>query len=264
MRFVNEEKIKNIKIENNNYYVAIDFDKTITKGDSCDSWDATGRMLGDEFKKDLNRLSEKYGPIELDYKISFKEKEKAMQIWYSECMNLYYKYNLTEQQLDESVRISEIVFRDGAKDILKYWHSNNIPVIVLSAGIGNIILKFLKLNNCLYDNMYVISNFLSFDENGKIKKYENDIIHTLNKTMKGHITEEISSKIANKEFRLLFGDFIEDKNIISKDEWDRTISTGFLSKNIEENTEIYKKSFDIVLTNEDATYQVAREIIGIN
>lgn len=263
MKFINEEKIKNVKIKGDNYYVAIDFDKTITAKNSCDSWDATGKLLGQEFKDRLNKYYDIYSPIEQDYKISFEEKEKAMEIWYSKCMDMFYEFGLTESMLEESVKNSNIIFRDGAKELLYDLYKRNIPTIILSAGIGNTIEKILRNNECLYNNIKIISNFLSFDEKGNITKYKNDIIHTLNKTLEGHISDDINYKLQSKESRVLFGDFVEDKNIVPKSEWYKTVSVGFLNNKIEENTEVYKNSFDIVLTNEDASFNVARKIIKI-
>lgn len=261
MIYINKDKISKFNLTKGNYYVAMDFDKTITAKDSCDSWDASGRKLGEEFKSKLNALYEIYAPIELDYTIGFEKKNKAMEEWYGRCMNLYYENHLTKQKLEESIEISNLFFRKGAEELLKELHENSIPVVILSAGIGNVIEKFLQKNNCLYDNMNIISNFIKFDENGNMIKYDNPIIHTLNKTLEGHANSRINRMIDGKEFRLLFGDFIEDKNIIPQKEWNNTLSVGFLNKNIENNMEIYKKSFDVVLTNEDATFDVAKNIV---
>ena len=224
MKFINKEKIEKIKLNKDNFYVAIDFDGTITARKSCDSWDATGKMLGKEFQNKLDSLAKKYGPIELDYKISFEEKRKAMEEWYNIAMQLFYEYNLTQEQLKQSINMSNLIFREGAKEFLIEMNKNNIPVIILSAGIGNVIKQFLQSNNCYFDNMNIISNFFHFDKAGKIKKQQGTIIHTLNKTMKGNITTEIAEIIKNKEFRLLFGDFVEDKKIVPAEEWDKTIS----------------------------------------
>lgn len=37
---------------------------------------------------------------------------------------------------------------------------------------------------------------------------------------------------------------------------------GFLSRKVEENLEIYKKNFDVVLTGEDATFESIEEILN--
>lgn len=47
---------------------------------------------------------------------------------------------------------------------------------------------------------------------------------------------------------------IEDKKMVQENEWKDTVLVGFLNEKIEENMEIYKKEFDIVLTEADATF----------
>ncbi len=261
MKYLSQEKISKIKLNRNNFYVAVDFDKTITATDSVDSWDASGKELGEEFKKSIEELYNKYAPIEQDYNIGFKEKFDAMEEWYYGCMELYYEFGLTEEKLNQSIDSSKIIFREGAKEFLYDMFLKDIPVIILSAGIGNVIERFLKNNNCYYDNMYIISNFIPFDSNGRITKFDGELIHTLNKSMSGKVIPKLSREIEKREYRLLLGDFIEDKNMISKKEWDRTISVGFLCKNIMNNLEVYKQSFDIVLTDKDASFDIVKGLL---
>lgn len=201
MKYIKEIKIK---LDKNNYFVAIDFDRTITAKESSDSWDATGKLLGTDFTKRMNELYEKYRPIELDYKITFEEKNAAMEKWYQECMNLYYEYHLTEEKLRESIKVSNLTFRKGAEKFLETMHKQNVPVIILSAGIGNVIVQFLKENNCYYDNIFVISNFIEFDKNGNMKYFDKNMIHTLNKTMDGHLPNILQQKLNQRPYKLLF------------------------------------------------------------
>lgn len=245
MEYINKEKIKKIKLEADNMYVVMDFDGTMTVKASADSWDAAGYMLGEEFRKKTHDLYELYRPIELSYKISFEEKNKAMEEWYQTCMDLYYEYDLSKEMLEESVKKSGLKLRKGVKEFLIQMHEKNVPVIMISAGIGNAIEIFLKQSNCYFENMYIISNFLTFDENGKIKPYTAQLIHTMNKTMEGHLPTNIAKKLKNRKYKLLFGDTIEDKKMIDEKEYKNTILVGFLNENIEENLEKYKEEFDI-------------------
>lgn len=261
MKYINKEKLNNISLNANNFYIAIDFDRTITETKSDDSWDATGRILGENFNKKLTELYQKYRPIELDYNIKFEEKNKAMEEWYQECMNLYYEYKLTKTKLEDSINNSNLKFRYGAKEFLIEANKNNIPVIILSAGIGNVIEEFLKSNNCYFDNIFIISNFIEFDKNGNMKPFKNKLVHTINKTMEGHLPENLKKICNQKKYRLLLGDLIEDKNMIEKSDWDKTILVGFLNEKIEENLNLYKNEFDIVLTKEDANFRDLKEII---
>lgn len=262
MQYINEEKLSRIKL-NNNFYVATDFDKTLTANNSTSSWGVCENVFNDDFLKKTKELIEKYAPMELDYNITVSEKEKVMEEWSWASLDLIYEYNLTKVLLEKGVDSSDLIFRDGAKEFLEVMNKNNIPVIIMSAGIGNVIEMFLKKNNCYYDNIFIISNFIEFDENGNMKKFKNNMIHTLNKTLKGHLNNEILKKIRDKKYRLLFGDFIEDKNIVPKEEWDDTISVGFLCSKIEKNLSVYRGNFDIVLTDEDASFNKVRKMLNI-
>ena len=261
MKYINKEKLNNISLNANNFYIAIDFDRTITETKSDDSWDATGRLLGENFNKKLTELYQKYRPIELDYNIKFEEKNKAMEEWYQECMNLYYEYKLTKTKLLDSINNANLEFRGGAKEFLIEASKNNIPVIILSAGIGNVIEEFLKNNNCYFENIFIISNFIEFNKNGDMLPFKNNLVHTLNKTMEGHLPEKLKNICNNKKYALLLGDLVEDKNMIEKNSWNKTILVGFLNEKIEENLNLYKKEFDIVLTKEDANFETVKEII---
>lgn len=257
MQYINNNKLQNIKENPTNFYVTIDFDKTITSVTSSDSWDASAnrKVLGNQIADEMQELYKKYAPIELDYSLNFEEKKQYMIEWYSKCMDLYFKYNLTKDKLTSSIDTSKVEFRPGAKEFLIKMHKNNIPVIILSAGIGNVIEYVLKKNGCYFENMEIISNFIKFDNQGNITKFDNNkMIHTLNKTTEGHISNKMQDIIVKKKYKLLLGDLVEDKNMISQKEWPNTLTIGFLNSNIETNKEIYNKNFDIVLIKEEASF----------
>ena len=170
MKYINTDKLERLEINKQNVYIVIDFDKTITATNSADSWNASGCLLGNNFKKDMNELYKFYAPIELDYTLSFEEKEKYMIEWYEKCMDLYYKYKLTKDNLNQSIQSSDLIFRRGAKEFIKRAYTENIPIVILSAGIGNVIKQFLKDNDCYFDNMYIISNFIEFNEKRRNEK----------------------------------------------------------------------------------------------
>ena len=70
MEYIKEERIKNIDLIKENVYVLLDFDKTITSYDSLDSWAVAGMAADEGCEVEVNKLYEKYRPIEMDYNIS--------------------------------------------------------------------------------------------------------------------------------------------------------------------------------------------------
>lgn len=262
MEFIKEDILKNIKLTKENMCVLLDFDKTLTSYESLDSWAVAGIAAEEGCEEEINKLYDKYRPIEMDYNISYEEKYKAMEEWYNSCMNLYYKYHLNKYKLQEAVKNSDLIFRKGAKELLEYTYENNIPVIILSAGVGSVIKEFLKEKKCYFENIFLISNTFIYDEDGNAFKLENYLIHTMNKTVEGHLKGKRREEFEKRPYRLLFGDTIEDINMTPKKDLEKTIKVGFLDEALE-NLNKYQEKFDIVLTKEDATFDEARKIIKI-
>ena len=262
--FNSEKKINELKqkINKDNICVFMDYDKTITSSESEDSWATTAnkKAMGKEISNDLNKFYEKYGPIELDYTIDEKVKEKYMLEWYEKSMNLYYTYHLTKEKIKECIHNSHLELRNGAKDFLNRLYNRNIPVIIFSAGIGNVIEQFLKEKECYYDNITIIGNFIKFDENGDMIKFSDKIIHTLNKNIDKLNNDKLKEKIRTKEYRIVIGDLVEDINMMGEYPEDKSLKIGFLNKNITKNLEVYRKKFDIVLTEENSFYDIEKYI----
>lgn len=262
MIYINEEKFKNICLNSNNFYVIMDFDKTITTSNGVDSWTILQNpsIMNPQFEKDSLLLYEKYGHLELDYSLDAITKSNYLKEWYLRIMDLTYFYGLTYDKFLACVKSGNMPFRYGFKKFLSDLHSYNVPVIILSAGIGNVISQSLKLNNCFYDNVHIISNFIKF-ENNKMLPFNDDIIYTSNKSI-DRLPNCIFKEIKNKDYILLFGDLIDDLNMVHKEDLDKTISFGFLEKNIDNNFNIYKQYFDVVLTDNSSFDDVTKILKG--
>lgn len=260
MLYIKEEKLKQISLTPYNYAILIDFDKTMTTMDSDDSWTIiqNPNIMNPNLFIESSKLVDKYYPIEMDYNLSPEEKSSYMYDWYTQTLNLYYKYELTYDKLISCVKNGHIILRNGLKDFLYHSYQNNIPVVILSAGIGNVIEEALKLHGCLYDNITIISNFFSY-ENNMILPFNNSIIHTCNKSILA-LPDNIKQQIQNKDYFLLFGDYIEDINMVSKEDLKKTLSFGFLEKNVETNFNVYQNAFDIVLTDNSSFYDISNII----
>ena len=260
----NQTKINRLKEKMNadNICIFIDFDRTITSKDSEDSWAASAnkKAMGEGLSKELDSYYEKYDPIELDYTMDIKQKERYMEEWYKKCMDLYYAYHLTRDKLKESIDNSKLTLREWAKDFLLKLYKENVPVIILSAGIGNVIEQSLKKEECYYDNIHIISNFIKFDDNGNMIKFSDNMIHSLNKNIDKLGNINLKKKIKTKEYKIVIGDLVEDIYMMGEYLEDKALKIGFLNSNITKNLEIYNKNFDIVLTGENNFYDIEKYI----
>lgn len=261
MVYINDDKLNSIELTDNNFYVIMDFDETITTADSLNSWSIleNPNFINSDLRKESSKLVEQYYPIELDYTLDDATKSIYLEEWYSKNMNLLYKFSLTNDILINCTNHSNVKFRSGFKSFLVNLYQKNIPVIILSAGIGNVITELLKANKCLYSNIHIISNFIKFDNN-KMLPFNDKIIHTSNKDI-NVLPNDFANKIKDKSYILLFGNLIEDLNMVNKKDLYRTISFGFLEKNIDENINRYKNSYDVVLTD-NSSFDIVRNILN--
>jgi len=254
--YINNRKFVD-KLNRDNFCVVIDFDRTISKGTSEGTW-ATIRRA-EIFNEEYHRLSEeqyeKYRPIEVDPNISPEEKAKSMEAWWKEHFDLFFKFGLKKEDIVKSAQEGGIILRDGAEKFFLKMNELGVPVIILSAGIGNIIEEFLKYKNIYYDNIYIFSNNILFNEEGSICGLGDNIIHACNKTIE-YLPDDIKEKIAGREYILMYGDGLADLSMVPERLYDKTIKIGFLVEAIEESLEAFNNNFDIVLLGDDSFDEV--------
>ncbi len=256
MVYFNEKRLEKIRLNDNNFYVVMDFDMTITTPDSDNSWSIleNPNFMDCNMKKESRLLYEEYYPYELDYTLDFNTKTEFISEWYYKNMDLFYKYGLTHDILINCVKNGNVSFRKGFKEFLFFLYKHNIPVIIVSAGIGNVIYELLNLHNCLFSNVHIISNFINFDNNVMLP-FTDEMIHSCNKCIR-KLPQDLNNQIRDKDYILLFGDLIEDLQMVPNEDLLRTLSFGFLEKKVDDNLPFYKDSFDVVLTDNSSFYDV--------
>ena len=240
-------------IDLNNLVVITDFDHTLTSFDSESTWGIldSKEVLPKDCIKKCEEFKNYYLPIENNFDLSFDIKNKLMNDWYTNHLNLFIKYKLNEKVLNDITSNKYCLkFRKSADRFLKFTYKNNIPVIIISAGISNVIENYLKANDCLFDNIYIISNIIKFKD-GIIKGFRNNIIHSLNKD-KIIYPVNVKNIFLNKKNILLIGDNISDISMIPKEYKDSALKIAFLN-DYSNCYEVYKKNFDIVY-NADSSF----------
>ena len=212
----------------NNIYVVADFDRTLTAGTSSTSWFILSKIksIPKTYVQERQELYDYYRPIEVDDKIDYAYKMEKMIEWYHKHISLFVKYKLTQETFDKAVTDAEVVkFRPGAKEFMKFLNDNNIPLIIISAGVGNVIEAFLNYNNCYYDNIYVVSNMITF-ENGVASGVASNIVHNFNKN-EVVLPEPFKERLKNRTGVLLLGDQVSDLNMVDKSIHEFVVTAGF-------------------------------------
>lgn len=257
-----ENKIKGWKEKS--VCVVIDFDRTITSGDSDSSWGVISKsdLVSKEYLKDRTKLYNYYRPIELDQNMDPIEKNRLMAEWWQKHIELFKKYKFSKKMINEVATNSDaMILRKGAKEFFKQLSEKEIPVIILSAGIGNFIEFFLKKNNCYYSNTVIISNFIKF-ENDFAVGIIGEVIHSLNKDEFLKM-KEINNLIKERKNIILLGDSISDIKMVKEKYREKALKIGFLEEKIEENFKYYQNAFDIVCIGNTGYEELITKILTL-
>ncbi len=257
------ERINNWK--DDSIYVLADFDRTITVGHSEGSWSILSRKenVPEGYISEAQALYDYYRPIEVDESLDEETKNELMVEWWNKHINLFVKYQIPETIISNAAKdLNVMEFRVWGKEFLESMKKRNIPVIIISAGIGNFIEQFFEVHNCYYDNIYVVSNFIEFKK-GIAVGISNNVIHSLNKNEVA-LPKEIKEFVKDRNNIILMGDCIGDVKMARKECRTEALKIGFLEEKIEENLPYYEEEFDVVCTNNTGFDEIAKEIDLIN
>lgn len=232
-----------------------------------------GNLFSDEFKRKTIEIHDYYVQIEFDPHIEHDEKFKHMEDWWRESNQLLINEGANMNIINEAVQSSNILFRDGCTYFFELCHKYNIPILVFSAGITQVIESIFNHKLKMYDNIHIVSNELIFDDNEKIIGIKDPIIHSLNKG-------EHSYQLLKEKGKSYFNDVSTRKNIILMGDTlgdsrmtdgfhhsDVILKVGFLNTNIQNMYPKFKDVFDLVITNDGSMYplvDVLEKVIGNN
>ena len=122
-----------IDLEEGNFYIVMDFDRTLTTSDSFSSYEIifNNKTISRPFYNESKLLNDKYEKIEIDSKIDNKTKKIKMKEWLDKSIQLLIKYNISEETINKLVDSNKMQLRKGAKDFLKLMQFYIIQVIII-------------------------------------------------------------------------------------------------------------------------------------
>ncbi|XP_031258905.1 7-methylguanosine phosphate-specific 5'-nucleotidase A [Pistacia vera] len=249
--------------------VIADFDATLTRywinGSRGQSSHGLLKQGNPEYDAKRHALFEYYHPLEFSPHIPIEEKTKLMEEWWGKTHALLVEGGLTYDAIKTSVANASIAFREGVVELFEFLEERDIPVLVFSAGLADIIEEVLRQKvHKSFKNFKIVSNRMIFNEDGCLVSFRGKIIHTLNKNehaldmaapLHDHLGEtngpiDDNSSVKTRTNVLLLGDHIGDLGMSNGLNYDIRISVGFLNDNIENNLDSYSKAFDIVYLND--------------
>ena len=252
-----DEKVRRMRDDGpQSIHIVTDFDKTLTKAFyngkrhlSSFALIRKNRYLGEEYAKKDHALFETYHPIENDDTIPYEIKYKRMAEWWQKHHEFMREGGLTKEILRRVARENPKVFRPGIEEFFRIVNAHGIPVLVFSAGLGDVILELLRMHGYDTDNVHVISNFFEHDENGCVTDVKGELIHVLNKgeiALHGPYLETVRER-SNV---ILLGDSEGDVSMAEGIDHGTILRLGFLNADVKARLRKYEEMYDGVVTHD--------------
>ena len=242
-------------------FVVADFDRTITplhneSGEEISTWGLLSRKLPKNIQLAEIELYKKYRPLELAGKMTV---EDALE-WWSVNLDYYQKSDLRWTDLEAEVE-EAIPARKGAVDLFNASAEKEIPTVILSAGIKDVIELWCRKFKVRPE--MILSTKLRFDERGFISGWDRDsLVHTLNKGEVGQ--KNLAALKQNRPHSILIGDSLDDAAMIGQNESSLRV---FVDNRPEKNSKtpgFYDKvfeKFDLIIQDQSLFSVV--DIVGL-
>lgn len=180
-----------------------------------------------------------------------------MGIIYHTAESVDIEYHIDLRGMAEEAHIS---LRPRVETVLSMCHKVNIPFLVFSAGIGNVIDEVLKEKKLFYPNMHIVSNMMHFDEQGYCDSFLDPLIHVFNKSEFQLETTPYFESIESRANVILMGDSLGDLKMSKGVKHDLCLNIGFCNHDWDTTEDLYTEAFDIVIMR-DANFAPVVDIL---
>jgi cytosolic 5'-nucleotidase 3 len=252
--------------------VVMDFDRTLTAfrhrgrpADSCHGAIEKSRFASPAWRAQTDALFQRFYPMEIDTSLDRPRKLAAMVEWWESAHALMVANRVERVQLPVMVAESNMALRNGARELLADLAHADVPTLIFSAGIADVITEFLRQQGCLTPNVHVVSNRLRFDADGVLVGFDGPLIHTLNKNAGTLATSpEPWAHDPARDHVLLLGDNLGDVHMADGLVYAARLSIGFLNDRVQQNLSAYRATFDAVVVDDGSmalAHQLFRHVL---
>lgn len=175
--------------------------------------------LSETYKKNVKQLFEKYYPLEICEKLSNEKKIPLMKEWYEQGHTALLEEGITKEALENTVKEhmsnGNIMLRKGVRELFAVLKQHEVPMLIFSAGIANVIDILLShyfhllytgyhasatngekesaerepaaadaedMRHYYKECVHIVGNWLLFDETDRTVGFSEPLIHMFNKT----------------------------------------------------------------------------------
>lgn len=229
------------------------------------------KIMSEAYRTKTKQLHDHFFPLEFDPTISYDQKYKLMDEWWAKSSGALVDQSPTLETLYAAVSHAKLDLRPGFATVVQVAHQHEIPIIVFSAGITQVIEEILRKlgpTDLLLPNVHVVANDLIVDPSTNVvTSFVEPMMHSLNKKdtsvklVRGENPGQAwFNQLKHRKNVILMGDSVGDANMSDGYDGDKDVTIlkiGFLNANEEALLETYRKAFDIVVLHDGPMVPVA-------
>jgi len=232
--------------------VITDFDATLTSGDSQQCHDLCGfsEVISEDFRSQFAPLLDWAANPDID----------GVE-WWDRAHELMVRFGAPKRQLiPRLVREAQMTPRPGALELLKRLEELGIPVLIVSAGLSDVIEEFLRQNGALSENVTVCSNRLNYAADMAPKSVSpSPPITSFTKAYAYSSASSFFEQHASRRSLIVLGDSVTDVDASKNVPFDRSLSVGFL--NSRPDGLAHSKAFDAVVLGDQGSLLPVTDLI---
>jgi 5'-nucleotidase len=221
-----------------NLLVITDFDATITTGDSEQCHDVMGnsRLLDADFRREFAPLLDWLTNTSID----------GVE-WWDEAHRLMIEHGTPPRAIiPRLVREAKMVPRPGALELLKRLEDLQVPVLIVSAGLSDVIEEFLRQHGALSENVTVCSNRLNYEADSTPSSVApTPPITSFTKQYAYSSASAFFAEHAKRKAILQLGDSLTDVDPARHVPYEHLLSVGFVNERPDPTKHI--ETFDAVV-----------------
>lgn len=255
--------------------VVSDFDFTMSRfriGDaraaSCHRLIEGSGFLPEHIVHQADALFNYYYPLEISTAITHEEKVKHMTQWATRAAELMVESGLKKSEIklavSEALKSKSFGLRDEVPSFFRTLTSKEVPVLLFSAGIGDIIEETLvQVLGEVPSDVHVVSNHMKF-KGEKLVGWTEPVFHVFNKRATAALHSPFFKKydLEHRNNVLLIGDSMGDiamsEGLNCSEE--SVIRVGFLNDKVERLPD-YLAVYDVVILG-DPSFGVVNSIVN--
>jgi len=235
-----------------NLLVITDFDATLTTGDSEQCHDLCGfsRHMSKEFRDEFSPLLDWQSNAAID----------GVE-WWDKAHELMVTHGMPPRPIiPRLVREAKMVPRPGSLELLKRLEQLNIPVLIVSAGLSDVIEEYLRQYGALSENITVCSNRLNYSADSAPKSVSPEPpITSFTKTYAYSSASTFFAQHTSRRSVICLGDSITDIDAAKNVPYERCLNVGFL--NDRPSGIKHAETFDAVVLGNDGSLLPVADLI---